>query len=96
MNNIRLKKELVLNYKVFRISEMVDDDLQYIRKLNNILKKYKNSKNNDKKEYYLKIIRNILKTLDNIFYFEDIKEILLKICKNNEILKEVIYGVRNQ
>lgn len=95
MNNIRLKKELVLNYKVFRISEMVDDDLQYIRKLNNILKKYKNSKNNDKKEYYLKIIRNILKTLDNIFYFEDIKEILLKICKNNEILKEVIYGVRN-
>lgn len=89
-----LKQELFKHYKVFRTTDLIEDDIKSIKKINNLITKFKNT---EKDKYKLEII-NILKMIQNMVSFEGnfldiIKAEIIEDDKHedfNHILGEVI------
>lgn len=89
-----LKKQLVQYYKSpFVTSEMVENDIKLIRKLNMLFGKLEKS---EKDIYVLEII-NAIKTLNNIFKLENISMVIYQCVdfKYHGTLDYVIKKVLN-
>lgn len=70
-----LRKRIALAYKIPRITSLIDEDLKLIKKLNVTLGKLEKT---NKDQYVLESI-NILRSLNNMFHFEDLYLILYEI-----------------
>lgn len=92
MNEI--KKQLIPHYKRgFITSEMVENDIKLIRKLNMLFGKLEKS---EKDIYVLEII-NVIKTLNNVFKLENINMVIYQCVeiKYHDTLDYVIKKVLN-
>lgn len=63
----QFKKEIFRYYKVNRTSSLIDSDLKFLRKVNNLISKYVNT---EKEKYKLEAI-NIIKSTGNLVNFND-------------------------
>jgi len=73
MNELKMK--MALAYKVARITKFIDEDIKLIKKLNQILSKLERT---EKDRYILEAI-NILRQLNNVFYFNLLYPILCEL-----------------
>ena len=64
-NNYKL--EFVKHYKVFRTETLLIRDVKQIKKINTLLAKYLRTK----REHYFLEVKNILRSLENLFDFDD-------------------------
>lgn len=72
MNN--LKKRIALCYKIPRITDFIEEDLKYVKKLNQVLVKLEKTN----KEIYILESINILLILDNVL---DIDRFYIILCE---------------
>lgn len=69
-----LKKRIALCYKIPRITNFIEEDLKYVKKLNQVLVKLEKTN----KEIYILESINILSILDNIL---DMNEFYIILCE---------------
>ncbi len=72
MNN--LKRRIALCYKIPRLSNFIDEDLKYVKKLNQVLVKLEKTN----KEVYILESINILSILDNVL---DMNKFYVILCE---------------
>ena len=72
--------ELFKFYKVYRSTAMLDEDIKGIKKINNLISKYNNTK---RQSYFLEAV-NLLKIANNVF---DINKKFIKFIKESFIDK---------
>lgn len=70
-----LHKRIALAYKIPRITSLIDEDIKLIKKLNTVLGKLEKT---NKDQYVLESI-NILRSLGNVFLFEELYVILYEL-----------------
>lgn len=76
--NVDLKKILSRNYRVkFHSNELIEEDLKLIKKLNNLFIRLERSE----KECLAHEITNVLKTLNNLLYLQNIQVVLFEIVE---------------
>ena len=73
MNN--LKKRIALCYKIPRITDFIEEDLKYVKKLNQVLVKLEKTN----KEIYILESINILLILDNVLDMDSFYIILCEL-----------------
>lgn len=70
-----LKKRIALCYKIPRITDFIDEDLKYVKKLNQVLAKLEKTN----KEIYILESINILSILDNVMHMDQFYIILCEL-----------------